>query len=78
MRRICLALAAAIALAATAPAYAGKVNSSSHSVHQYTTKKGTVVHEHKATNPNKTKKDNYSTKGNTNPYTGKKGTKKAG
>ena len=28
------------------------------------------------TSPNKTKIDNYSTKGNYNPYSGKKGTKK--
>jgi hypothetical protein len=28
-----------------------------------------------ATNPNNTKADNYSTKGNVNPYTGKPGTK---
>jgi len=28
-----------------------------------------------ATNPNNTKADNYSTKGNVNPYTGKAGTK---
>ncbi len=40
-------------------------------------KKGTVVHTHRRTKPNKIKSDNYSTRGNRNPYTGKKGTKKA-
>ncbi len=37
---------------------------------------GTVVPAHTRTAPNKTKDDNYSTKGNINPETGKKGTKK--
>lgn len=54
MRHLYLALAAAFVLAAS-PALAGKVNSSSHTVHTYTTKKGTVVHAHRATNPNHTK-----------------------
>ena len=48
---------------------------SSHAVHGYTTKKGTYVKPHRQTNPNKTKRDNWSTKGNVNPYTGKAGTK---
>lgn len=38
---------------------------------------GTVVQSHYRTPKNKTKADNWSTKGNTNPYTGKKGTKSA-
>jgi hypothetical protein len=33
------------------------------------------VGSHRATNPNHTKRDNWSTKGNVNPYTGKAGTK---
>ena len=48
----------------------------STSVKGYTQKSGTYVAPHQRTAPNKTKSDNYSTKGNTNPYTGKKGTKK--
>jgi hypothetical protein len=44
-------------------------------VHGYTKKNGTYVKPHHRTRPNKTKKDNWSTKGNVNPYTGKKGTK---
>lgn len=50
--------------------------SSSHPVKGHFTKKGTYVKPHRKTNSNRTKRDNYSTKGNTNPHTGKKGTKK--
>ncbi len=42
-------------------------------VRGYTTKKGTYVTPHFKTSPNKTKFDNFSTKGNVNPFTGKKG-----
>ena len=41
----------------------------------YTNSYGTYVKPHYRSAPNKTVKDNYSTKGNTNPYTGKVGTK---
>ncbi len=34
---------------------------------------GTYVAPHYKTSPNSTRYDNYSTKGNYNPYTGKKG-----
>ena len=44
-------------------------------VRGYTKKNGAYVQPHMRTAPNGTKKDNYSTKGNINPYTGKKGTK---
>jgi hypothetical protein len=52
--------------------------SKSHSTHvkSYTKKNGTVVKSHYKSKPDKTTSNNYSTKGNTNPYTGKKGTKK--
>jgi hypothetical protein len=46
----------------------------SHSVRGYTRKDGTYVAPHRATNPNRTKADNWSTRGNVNPYTGKEGT----
>jgi uncharacterized protein YxeA len=39
----------------------------------YTKKNGTYVQGHSKTKANKTNRDNYSTKGNSNPYTGKKG-----
>lgn len=52
------------------PAYA-----KSHSVRGYTKSNGSKVNSHHATNRNATKRDNWSSKGNVNPYTGKKGTK---
>jgi hypothetical protein len=48
-----------------------------HTVRGYTKRNGTVVAPYHATNPNGTKRDNFSTKGNVNPYTGKPGTKDA-
>jgi len=39
----------------------------------YYRKDGTYVSPHRRTTQNKTNKDNYSTSGNYNPYTGKKG-----
>jgi len=45
-------------------------------VHSYTKKDGTTVTKHDRTGANTTKSDNWSTKGNVNPVTGKPGTKK--
>lgn len=42
----------------------------------YMKKNGTYVQGHNKKSPNKSKLDNYSTDGNVNPYTGKKGSKK--
>ena len=47
-------------------------------VNGYTRSDGTRVEGHYRSAPNSTKSDNWSTKGNTNPYTGKKGTKSLG
>jgi len=44
-------------------------------VRGYTKKDGTYVAPHKRTTPNSTQKDNWSSKPNQNPYTGKSGTK---
>ena len=52
-----------------------KSSGNSHYVAGHTTKNGTYVAPHHATNPNGTKSDNWSQKGNVNPYTGKEGTK---
>jgi hypothetical protein len=41
----------------------------------YIKKNGTYVAPAAKTSPNRTKLDNWSTKGNSNPFTGKKGTK---
>jgi hypothetical protein len=53
----------------------GSTNSSTESVHGYTTKNGTYVAPYHRTTADHTKNNNFSTKGNLNPYTGKKGTK---
>lgn len=44
------------------------------SVNGYTKKDGTYVAPHQRTAPDSTTQNNYSTKGNVNPYTGKEGT----
>ena len=48
----------------------------SHSVRGHVTKKGAYVAPTRATNPNSTQRDNYSSKPNINPANGKQGTKK--
>jgi hypothetical protein len=65
-----LLVGAALSVLVITPALA----QSSHSVRGYTRKDGTYVAPHRATNPNSTRSDNWSTKGNVNPYTGKEGT----
>lgn len=46
-----------------------------HSVKGYSKKNGTYVQPHQQTNPNQTQRDNWSSKPNTNPYTGAAGQK---
>jgi hypothetical protein len=75
-----LILAGALALAATAAQaqYGGTgtgSNPNSHPVQGYTASSGTYVPPHQQTNPNSTQTDNYSTRGNVNPYTGAVGTR---
>lgn len=48
---------------------------SDHAISGYTRSNGTYVRPSHATNPDFTRNNNYSTKGNVNPYTGKFGTK---
>lgn len=48
-------------------------NPHSHYQKGYVKKNGTYVQPHYKTNTNKTNHDNYSTKGNTNTYTGSNG-----
>ena len=45
-------------------------------VNGYYRSDGTYVQGHYRSDPDNTTDNNWSTKGNTNPYTGKKGTKK--
>lgn len=72
-----LILVAALAVCSLAAAKGGGSHGSggSHSVAGHTTKNGTYVPPHHATNPDSTKSNNWSQKGNVNPYTGKEGTK---
>ena len=43
-------------------------------VRSYTTRNGTYVNSYRRTAPNRVRYDNYSAKGNYNPYSGKSGT----
>lgn len=62
---------ALLALAVTAtPALADQ------SVKGYTRSNGTYVAPHYRSAPNNVQYDNYSTKGNTNPYTGQRGSQR--
>ena len=45
------------------------------SVKGYTRKDGTYVAPHQRSAPNSTRNDNYTTRGNINPYTGEPGTR---
>ena len=54
----------------------GYANPSTETAHGYVTQRGTYVAPYHRTAPNHTKNDNFSTRGNYNPYTGKKGTKR--
>jgi hypothetical protein len=84
-------IAAFLLLVTTFPAF-GKGSHSSHSgatstcctksssdvhVHGYTKKDGTVVRPYTRSHEDSTQRNNFSTKGNVNPYTGKVGTKPA-
>jgi len=60
---------------ASAQTYGTGSNPYSHQTQGYTNRNGTYVQPHQQTNPNSTQRDNYGTKGNYNPYTGKTGTR---
>ena len=64
----------AVAILAIPAALAARPTGGSHSVNGYVKRDGIYVAPHMQTNPNSTKIDNYSTKGNINPYTGMPGT----
>jgi hypothetical protein len=48
-----------------------------HAVRGHMTDQGMYVKPHRQTNPDGTQRNNWSTKGNVNPYTVQAGTKKA-
>ncbi len=56
---------------------AGVADARGRTVHVrgHVTKTGRYVAPHVRTAPNRSKADNWSTKGNSNPYTGKRGSK---
>jgi len=68
MNKLFAGLLAALALATDASA-------ADQHVRGYVKKDGTYVAPHYRTTPNVTTSDNYSTRGNVNPYTGEPGTK---
>ena len=69
MRKVLLSLVCLVLLSTVAFAQ-GRTR-----VKAYTKKDGTRVEAHERTKANTKKNDNWSTKGNVNPNTGKKGTK---
>ena len=76
MKLFTILFIAACAISTGAAAKGGGHSSGgSHAVSGHVTKNGTYVAPTRATNPNSTKTDNYSHKGNVNPYNGKVGTK---
>jgi hypothetical protein len=56
-------------------AFAAAASAQVH-VRPHVNSNGTLVEGHYRGSPNKTDLDNYSTRGNTNPYTGEEGTKR--
>lgn len=72
---ILLLIFASESFAGSKGGYRPSSGSKSTYVKGYSKKDGTYVQPHYKTKPNTTKLDNYGTKGNTNPYTGKEGTK---
>jgi len=65
MKKTIILIAALLAFASIAAA--------DEYVNGYVRKDGTYVQPHYRSSPNSSKWDNYSSKGNTNPYTGEKG-----
>lgn len=65
-----LGMAVILAAAVTAPAFAGSTY-----VHSYVKRDGTYVEGHMRSTPDGNFNNNWSTKGNVNPYTGAEGTK---
>lgn len=81
MRRLLVFLVAGFLLMAPVEAFAkggnrgGGSKGGTTTVRGYTKKDGTYVQGHHRTAPDGRKGNNWSTRGNVNPYTGKPGTK---
>jgi hypothetical protein len=80
MKHIVVIILTSTLLASTTETFAKneqqKGNSRSHSVKGHLKKNGTYIQPHHATNPNYTQQDNWSSKPNVNPHTGKQGKRK--
>ncbi|MBK8768055.1 MAG: hypothetical protein IPM01_27015 [Burkholderiaceae bacterium] len=70
-----VAVLALSAITGVVEARSSSSGSGSNSVSGHVRKDGTYVAPHQRTNPNQTQRDNWTSKPNTNPYTGKDGTK---
>ena len=62
-------LMVAVVLSAVFPVFAA----GSHSVKGHMKKDGTYIAPHRQTNPDQLRRNNYSSEGNSNPYTGRQG-----
>ena len=69
-----LSLVVSVALITGLLGFVGSVEAASRVKGYYKPSTGRYITPHYRTSPNKSKFDNYSTKGNYNPYTGKSGT----
>jgi hypothetical protein len=68
-----ISLIAGVILLGGVVGFAGSVEAATRVRGYYKPSTGSYVMPHYRTSPNSTRWDNYSTKGNYNPYTGKKG-----
>ena len=76
MKLLPLKAVAAALLVSTTGALAATSAFAQTYVNGYTRSNGTYVQGHYRSSPNYTRSDNYSTYGNVNPYTGKRGTRR--
>jgi hypothetical protein len=70
MKKVLIAAVLSLAATAAQAQYGIASNPSTHTTSGYTRSNGTYVQPYTATNPNSTQRDNFSTSGNMNPYTG--------
>ena len=70
-----MALFSSILIFVSPCAAKGKNSSGDTNVNGYSKKDGTYIAPHQRTSPNHTQRDNWSSKPNYNPYTGKEGKK---
>lgn len=72
---VTLIASAGIAAAQYYGGYGTGSSSQGHSVRGHYNSNGSYTEPHYRSNPNSTQLDNYSTRGNTNPYTGSTGSR---